>query len=108
MAAVPLVQHVQKTRAESAAVAVLARVVMAQEAFRAAHADAGYAATFDSLTAPCAGTAAPMPPLGPLEVTGYGVTLRAAADAVSRGLDCHGRHLVSDYYAAISPQSDGS
>jgi hypothetical protein len=36
---------------------------------------------------------------------GYEVTIRPAASAESRGVDCHGRPTASDYYAAAQPRS---
>ena len=106
--AVPFMRHAQKTRAESAAAAFLGRLHAGQRAFRMSHSSLGYAPGFDSLTMPCPGSrAAPltMNDITSLGTSGYDATLRSAEGASTGALDCHGRPLVSDYYAAVAPRS---
>jgi hypothetical protein len=105
---VPLLRHVQKRQAETAAIEFLRRVHIAQHAFRSGRADGGYASDFASLTVPCAGK---MPGVltekdsVALNDSGYQAHLRRADGAVPLSVDCHGRTTVSDYYAAVSPAS---
>lgn len=105
---IPFVRHAQQTRAESTASAFLGRVHAGQQAFRESHGNAGYASALDSLTMPCrGGNGVPIPAsdVTALERAGYDAILRPAELAVSAVKDCHGRPLVSDYYAAVSPRS---
>lgn len=111
VAALPLVRYVQKRTAESGAADFLRRVQVAQHAFRASQPAAGYAASFESLTAPCPGGRPGMlrgDAISSLEQLGYAAQLRAAEGATPLALDCHGRPTVSDYYAAASPRSVAS
>ena len=105
---IPFVRHAQQTRAESAASAFLGRVHAGQQAFRVSHGNAGYASALDSLTMPCrGGNEVPIraSDVAALERAAYDAILRPAQLAVSAAKDCHGRPLVSDYYAAVSPRS---
>lgn len=105
---IPFVRYAQQTRAESAASAFLGRVHAGQQAFRVSHGNAGYASALDSLTMSCqGGSGVPIPAsdVAALERAGYHPTLRPAELAVTAALDCHGRPLVSDYYASVSPRS---
>lgn len=87
---------------EADAVSALARVDAAQRAFeRAAY--GGYASDLATLTTPCPGESEPL--LRPDELPAeYELFVRAAAGAVERGRDCHGRPVVSDYYASAAPR----
>jgi len=107
VAAIPFVRYAQKERAESAAVKFLEDVRLAQRHFAAAHGERGFAAGFDSLSEACPGAAASFAARDIHRVGdfGYQVILRPASGAITVALDCHGRPLVSDYYAAASPSA---
>jgi hypothetical protein len=108
VAALPLIRYVKKTTAEAAAADFLHHVQVAQQTFRSTQPGAGYASSLDSLTRPCPGAAQAMligDEIRLLEQSGYAAQLRAAAGATSSAVDCHGRAIVSDYYAAVAPRS---
>jgi hypothetical protein len=102
---IPLVGYARKTAAERDAADALGGVHAAQEAFRNAGGRGGYASQVDSLATPCEGAAPSLPPALVREVAAirYRLVVRPAVDASPAGVDCHGRPVVSDYYAAVHP-----
>lgn len=108
---VPFVRHAAKVTAEDTASGFLEQVHEGQRAFRASHGDAGYASALDSLTRACPGASAAAVPASAvvaLLAREYATTVRPADGAETRRADCHGRPLVSDYYAAAFPSTVGA
>jgi hypothetical protein len=101
---VPVHMYVQMDAAERAAATLLERIADAQRDFRDRNDRRGYATALASLTTPCPGDERSALELHE-PVSPYEVTLRAADRAVSRGTDCHGRPVASDFYAAAWPTS---
>lgn len=96
--------HVARIRAEAVGVAAVSTLHESQLAFRGA--SGGFAATLDSLTAPCPSGEGPWldaATLGRLAEAGYQLVLRAREGARGHGSDCYGRPLVDDYYVGVQP-----
>jgi hypothetical protein len=108
IASIPIVSYVRKINAESRAVGFLGHVQAAQEAFRNGSGRGAYASDLSSLTTACAGETGAVLSEGELTDAigaGYETVLRPASDAETRGVDCHGRPTVSNYYASAQPRS---
>jgi hypothetical protein len=103
--AVPVASYARMRQAEVGAAAALARVTDAQRAFRTRPGHGGYATAVASLITPCPGDERAM--LDPRQGVArhYTMIIRAAQDARGLGVDCHGRAMASDYYAALQPAS---
>jgi Tfp pilus assembly protein PilE len=102
----PLLNYVRREQAHAEAAGLMEKLRTAQEAFRAT--GGGYASELASLTSPCPGQmSSPLPAddLSRVAAAGYEVAVRPAASGESRGVDCHGRSTVSDYYALAQPRS---
>ena len=107
VAAIPLVQHGRRMQAEAAGEDFMRRLAQSQQAFRQRQ-HAGFAATIDSLTAPCPGEAQAVldvKAVTGVQRSGFILLLRAANGATLEAPDCQGRQTVSDYYASLQPAS---
>jgi len=104
-AGLPLARYAEKQRHEAVAVSALRSIHDAQQRFKAAL--GGYATDLGTLGSGCPGNvdgvAADI--LDDLGDAGYVLELRAAADAMSAGQDCHGRPMATDYYISARPRT---
>ena len=103
---IPFVRYAQKNAAEATVTEALGRLHRAQQSFQT-RTGSGYASDVASLITACPGqsTSALDPTVvRDVDRADYRMTLRGAQDATSIGTDCHGRALVSDYYAAVQPR----
>jgi hypothetical protein len=109
VASFPLLRYAERSSAEASAVQFLQQLTAAQQAFHQTY--GGYAAEAISLALPCRGQTAAIlssEPLNTLGWIGYDWGLRPARGARVEGTDCHGRGVVSDYYASVKPTTPAS
>ena len=105
--AIPLVRYAQKTAAEARAVERLRQLHEAQRHFRTMS-GGGFAIDLTSLITPCPGhntSVLASEVATDLSRIGYRLELRAAERATPVSRDCHGREAMSDYYAAVLPET---
>jgi hypothetical protein len=109
-AAFPAAHCALTTSRERAAVTRLEAIASAQRAFREQGGHGGYAASLESLIAPCPGV---RPVLdgssidGEIHDGGYRLTMRPARGAADGPADCHGRGTTTDFVAFATPIRPG-